>query len=194
MEKTSVSQQMLTVQKQLQKEKAKYPSTKKPPKNGGGKIKQFLLKLLNFPVEEIATTANSEQAVLQWLQKNAPAHTEANKLNLDSMLEAFAAEFGVDATGTLVGLLDSAVAKEASVGPQFIRRGEYIYSRTTERIALNPDDAAMVLRGVGQGLAGLSKKLKSPDTDALSDLDDYIGDLSTLRDELAEGLFKKTLK
>jgi hypothetical protein len=52
----------------------------------------------------------------------------------------------------------------------------------------------MVLRGVGKGLGALSKELTSPDTGTLSDLDAYLEDLGHLRDDLAEGLFKKSLK
>jgi hypothetical protein len=73
---------------------------------------------------------------------------------------------------------------------QFIRIGEYVY----RRVAFNVSDAQMVLRGVGKGLGALSKELTSPDTGTLSDLDAYLEDLGHLRDDLAEGLFKKSLK
>lgn len=66
--------------------------------------------------------------------------------------------------------------------------------KTDVHVALNVNDAQMVLRGVGKGLAGLGKGLTSPDADTLSDLDAYIEDLGHLRDDLAEGLFKKKLK
>lgn len=74
--------------------------------------------------------------------------------------------------------------------PKYIRVNGQVY----ERVAFDPGTAQTLFRGVMKGLGSLGGKLKKPDKNMLSYLDEYIGDLEKVRNMLGQKLFKQSLK
>ncbi len=72
--------------------------------------------------------------------------------------------------------------------PPYIRVAGRLYRRSYSQ-----EDAVSVLRDVGTGLGAIGREMKSPDQGTLTGLDGLIGELQGLRDDIAGGLFKRTI-
>ncbi len=68
-----------------------------------------------------------------------------------------------------------------------------MYKGATYRLAYDAGDASTLLKGVMKGLGSIGGKLKNPDDDLLSYLDEYIGDLEEIRNMAGQDLFGKGL-